>query len=103
MFSVLRVFLGKWLPGRKYSFSTTTNGSVRAMVPVGVYERVMPMDILPAPLLRSLLIANPERAEELGALELIEEDLALCSFVSPEKAEFGMLLREVLTTLEKEG
>ena len=102
-FSVLRVFLGKWLPGRKYSFTTTTNGSVRAMVPLGVYERVMPMDILPAPLLRSLLIANPERAEELGALELIEEDLALCSFVSPEKAEFGALLREVLTTLEKEG
>lgn len=102
-FSVLRVFLGKWLPGRKYSFTTTTNGSVRAMVPVGVYERVMPMDILPAPLLRSLLIANPERAEELGALELIEEDLALCSFASPEKAEFGALLRNVLTTLEKEG
>lgn len=102
-FSVLRVFLGKWLPGRNYSFTTTTNGSVRAMVPVGVYEKVMPMDILPAPLLRSLLIANPERAEELGALELIEEDLALCSFVSPEKAEYGTLLREVLTTLEKEG
>ena len=102
-FSVLRVFLGKWLPARTYRFTTTTNGSVRAMVPVGVYEKVMPMDILPAPLLRSLLIANPERAEELGALELIEEDLALCSFVSPEKAEFGQLLRDVLTTREKEG
>lgn len=103
VFSVTRVFLANWLPGRRYGFTTTTNGSVRAMVPVGMYEKVMPMDILPAPLLRSLLIANPERAEELGALELIEEDLALCSFVSPEKAEFGALLREVLTTLEKEG
>lgn len=103
VFSVTRVYLAKWLPGRKYGFTTTTNGSVRAMVPLGMYEKVMPMDILPAPLLRSLLIANPERAEELGALELIEEDLALCSFVSPEKAEFGALLREVLTTLEKEG
>ena len=103
-YSVLRVFLGKWLPWRsKYRFTTTMNGSVRAMVPVGVYEKVMPMDILPAPLLRSLLIANPERAEQLGALELIEEDLALCSFVSPEKAEFGALLRDVLTTIEKEG
>ena len=102
-FSVLRVFLSSWLPGSKYTFTTTTNGSVRAMVPVGVYEKVMPMDILPAPLLRSLLIPDPERAEELGALELIEEDLALCSFVSPEKAEFGALLRDVLTTIEKEG
>ncbi len=102
-FSLLRTFLGKWIPRSKYRFTTTTNGSVRAMVPVGVYERVMPMDILPAPLLRSLLAANPERAEELGALELLEEDLGLCSFVSPEKAEYGELLREVLTTLEKEG
>lgn len=102
-FSVMRVFLGKWLPWSTYRFTTTTNGSVRAMVPVGVYEKVMPLNILPAPLLRSLLIANPERAEELGALELLEEDLALCSFVSPEKAEFGALLRSMLTTLEKEG
>ncbi len=102
-FSVLRVFLSKWLPSRKYSFTTTTNGSVRAMVPVGVYEKIMPMDILPAPLLRCLLIANPERAEELGVLELIEEDLALCSFVSPEKAEYGALLRKVLNIIEKEG
>ena len=102
-FSVLRLFLGKWLPGSKYSFTTAAHGSVRAMVPVGVYEKVLPMDLLPAPLLRSLLIANPERAEELGALELIEEDLALCSFVSPEKVEYGALLRGVLTTLEKEG
>ncbi len=102
-FSVMRLFLSSWIPGRRYSFTTTTNGSVRAMVPVGAYEKIMPMDILPAPLLRSLLIPNPERAEELGALELIEEDLALCSFVSPEKAEFGSLLRNILTTLEKEG
>ena len=102
-FSVMRLFLSSWLPLNRYSFSTTTNGSVRAMVPVGTYEKVMAMDILPAPLLRSLLMPNPERAEELGALELIEEDLALCSFVSPEKAEFGPLLRDVLATLEKEG
>ncbi len=102
-FSVMRVFLSRWLPVSNYRFTTSTNGSVRAMVPVGAYEKVMPMNILPAPLLRSLLIANPDRAEELGALELLEDDLALCSFVSPEKAEFGALLRNVLTTLEKEG
>lgn len=102
-FSVLNLFLAKWLPRRKFAFTTSTNGSRRAMVPVGVYERIMPMDILPAPLLRALLMGNAQRAEELGALELLEEDLALCSFVSPEKADYGPLLRDVLTTLEKEG
>ncbi len=102
-FSVLNLFLSKWLPRRDFAFTTTTHGSERAMVPVGTYERVMPLDILPAPLLRALLMPNPERAEELGVLELIEEDLALCSFASPEKADFGRLLRGVLNTLEKEG
>lgn len=102
-FSVLNLFLAKWLPRRDFAFTTTTHGSERAMVPVGTYERVMPLDILPAPLLRALLMPNPERAEELGALELLEEDLALCSFASPEKADFGRLLRGVLSTLEKEG
>ena len=73
------------------------------MVPIGVYERVMPLDILPTFLLRSLVVGDTEKAEELGCLELAEEDLALCSFVCPGKVEYGPLLRNVLTTIEKEG
>ena len=68
-----------------------------------MYERVMPLDILPTFLLRALLVADLERAEELGCLELDEEDLALCSFVCPGKVEYGPLLRHVLTIIEKEG
>ena len=49
------------------------------MVPIGMYERVMPMDILPTFLLRSLIVKDIERAEQLGCLELDEEDLALCT------------------------
>ena len=103
IYSVLNLFFSKLLPGKKFAFTTSANGSCRAMVPVGIYERILPMSILPAPLLRALLQSNVERAEQLGALELIEEDLALCSFVSPEKASFGLLLRDVLIVLEKEG
>ncbi len=73
------------------------------MVPIGMYERVMPLDILPTFLLRSLLVGDVEKAEELGCLELDEEDLALCSFVCPGKMEYGPLLRQVLTVIEKEG
>ena len=73
------------------------------MVPIGVYERVMPLDILPTFLLRSLVLGDTEKAEKLGCLELAEEDLALCSFVCPGKVEYGPLLRNVLTTIEKEG
>ena len=83
--------------------TTTTNGSHRAMVPIGVFERVMPLDVMPTFLLRSLLVGDVERAEELGCLELHEEDLALCSFVSPGKEDYGVALRNVLTDIWQEG
>ena len=73
------------------------------MVPIGMYERVMPLDIYPTFLLRSLLVGDTDRAIQLGALELDEEDLALCTFVDPGKADFGAVLRKNLTEIEKEG
>ncbi len=102
-FSVTKVYASSLLPRKKFTLTTTTHGSDRAMIPLGTYERVFPLD-LPAPfLLRSLLVADVERAELLGALELDEEDLALCSFVCPGKHEYGPHLREVLTMIQKEG
>ena len=102
-FSTVRAFASGLMPKKKFSMTTTTNGSARAMVPIGMYERVMPMDILPTFLLRSLLVGDLERAEQLGCLELDEEDLALCTFVCPGKMEYGPVLREILTEIEKEG
>ena len=86
-----------------FSFTTTTNGSPRAMVPVGSYEKVMPLDILPTQLLRALIVRDIEMAEKLGALELDEEDLALCTYVCPGKYEYGPILRDNLTRIEQEG
>jgi len=103
LFSITRVFLSKLFPGKKFSFTTSTNGSRRAMVPIGMYEQVMPLDIIPTFLLRALVMEDLERAEALGCLELDEEDLALCTFVCPGKTEYGPYLRKVLTTMEKEG
>jgi len=79
--SVMGIYLSGLLKGRKFDYSTTTFGSERAMVPVGNYERVMPLDILPTQLLRALIVGDIEMAQNLGALELDEEDLALCSYV----------------------
>jgi Na+-transporting NADH:ubiquinone oxidoreductase subunit A len=83
--------------------TTTTNGGARAMVPIGSYERVMPMDIMATHLLRSLITGDAQDAVALGALELDEEDLALATFVCPGKTEYGPLLRRVLDQVEKEG
>ena len=102
-FSTVPIYLSSLLPKKLFSFTTTTNGSPRAMVPIGMYERVMPMDILPTFLLRALAVGDIEQAEKLGALELDEEDLALCSFVCPGKTDYGPLLRKNLEMIEKEG
>jgi Na+-transporting NADH:ubiquinone oxidoreductase subunit A len=89
--------------GRKLAFSSSAEGDRRAMVPIGSYEKVMPLDINPPYFLRSLIVGDSEKALDLGCLELNEEDLALCTFVCPGKYDYGPLLRNVLTHIEKEG
>ncbi len=102
-FSISRTFLSTFNKSKKYDFTTTTNGSARAMVPFGYFERVMPMDLMPTHLLRALVIGDLEQAEQLGCLELDEEDLALCSFVCAGKIDYGFHLRKTLEAIEKEG
>lgn len=87
----------------KFPFGTNLNGSPRAMVPLGSYERVIPMDILPTQLLRAILVKDTDQAQKLGVLELAEEDLALCSFICHSKYEYGEALRATLDKIEKEG
>ncbi|MEQ5195947.1 Na(+)-translocating NADH-quinone reductase subunit A [Klebsiella sp. CTHL.F3a] len=102
-FSITRTTLGHFMKRKLFNFSTNTNGGERAMVPIGNYERVMPLDILPTMLLRDLLAGDTDSAQALGCLELDEEDLALCTYVCPGKYEYGPALRSVLTQIEQEG
>lgn len=101
--SVLNIFISKLWPSKLLAMDTSTNGSPRAMVPVGNYEAVMPLDILATQLLRYLIVGDTEMAQKLGALELDEEDLALCSYVCAGKYEYGPILRDNLERIEKEG
>jgi Na+-transporting NADH:ubiquinone oxidoreductase subunit A len=102
-FSVVNTHLSKLIPGKRFPMTTSTYGSIRNIVPIGVYEKVMPMDLMTTQLLKSLLMRDVETAEKLGCLELDEEDLALSTFVCPGKNDYGPFLRDVLTTIEKEG
>ncbi|MEJ6654747.1 MAG: Na(+)-translocating NADH-quinone reductase subunit A [Pseudomonas sp.] len=101
--SILNIFVSKLAPSKLFNFTTSTNGSPRAMIPVGNYEEIMPLDILPTQLLRYLIVGDTEMAQKLGCLELDEEDLALCSYVCAGKYEYGPILRDNLTRIEKEG
>ena len=96
-FSVSKAFASALSKAQqKIPFTTSTEGSVRAVVPIGMYEKVMPLDLVITPLVKSLLVQDTETASTLGCLELDEEDLALCTFVCPGKNEYGPLTKTKL-------
>jgi len=103
LFSVKNIFASAFTGYKKLRIDTALNGALRPMVPVGTYEKVMPLDILPTHLLRALITRDIETSEKLGCLELSEEDLSLCTFVCPGKIDYAPIIRDVLTTIEKEG
>ena len=100
--SALPLFISS-LTKKLFNMTSSTNGSERAMVPVGGYEDVTAMDILPVQLLRSLIVGDTEMAQKLGCLELDEEDVGLYTYVCVGKYEYGGILRDNLTRIEKEG
>jgi len=101
--SIKNVFLSKLSSAKKFDFTANRNGGERAMVPVGSYEEITSLDILPTQLLRAILVGDTEIAIALGALELVEEDLALYTYACPGKYEYGPTLRDNLTTIELDG
>ena len=88
---------------KRFKYDTDTNGSLRAIVPTGQYESVLPHDVLATQLIKALASGDLESAEKLGVLELAEEDLALCQVVDHSKVAITDMLRDMLITIEKEG
>lgn len=101
-YSRTRAYLGRFLK-KPLPFTTSMQGSPRPIVPFGIYDEVMPLDILPTLLLKALIIKDTDTAVQLGALELAEEDVALLTYVDPGKHDFGAILRENLEQIEEEG
>lgn len=103
--SITNVFAQKWLgaPDGGFRFTTSTEGSHRAIVPIGNYEKVTPLDIEPAAFLKALCIGDMDSVQMLGGLELDEEDLGLLSYVCASKNDYGPMLRAALTSIELEG
>jgi Na+-transporting NADH:ubiquinone oxidoreductase subunit A len=102
-YSALRAYSAHLLHKGDFAMTSSQNGSPRAMVSIGSFERIMPLDILPTVLLKALLVVDTESAQKLGCLELDEEDLALCSFVCNGKYNYGPHLRKTLDEIEANG
>ena len=101
--SASRSFLSRFLPGIRPRIDTNRNGSVRPYVATGIYEKVLPMDIHPVHLIKSILAADIEEMEGLGIYEVAEEDLALCEYICPSKTNMQEILRRGIDLMIKEG
>lgn len=91
--------LGFLNSNKEFVVDTNTKGELRAFVQTGVFERVLPMDILPGYLIKAIMAEDFDDMEALGIYEVIEEDLALCEFVDVSKNDIQSILREGLDLL----
>ncbi len=103
-FSISHSFPTWLMPGKEYRLDTNLKGGVRPFVLTGDYEKVLPMDIYPMQLLKSIIVKDIEKMEALGIYEVSEEDFALCEFVCASKVEIQSIIREgidlMITELE---
>jgi Na+-transporting NADH:ubiquinone oxidoreductase subunit A len=101
-FSLSRSYFSWLMPSKKYSLDSNLNGGERAFVVTGVYEKVLPMDILPMYLLKAILAEDIDKMEQLGIYEVVEEDFALCEFVCPSKTEIQDIISQGINLMIKE-
>ncbi|MFK7845365.1 MAG: Na(+)-translocating NADH-quinone reductase subunit A [Rhodothermales bacterium] len=101
--SLSRTFPSFLFPNREYHVNSNNHGEERAYVMTGQYEKVMPMDVLPQHLIKSILYEDFDQMEGLGIYEVVEEDLALCEFVCTSKQPVQKILRDGLDLVRLEG
>ncbi len=97
--TVSKTFFGGFMPSRTVKADTNTHGEKRAFVVSGQYEDMLPMDIYPQYLLKSIIVGDFEKMEGLGIYEVVEEDLALCEFACTSKQPLQNILRQGLTEM----
>ncbi|HBT77939.1 MAG TPA: NADH:ubiquinone reductase (Na(+)-transporting) subunit A [Planctomycetaceae bacterium] len=101
-FSISPLLASTWLCVKRFNMNTSMMGGHRAVFPVRQLDDVMPLDIMPIFLAKALEMGDLEQSEQLGMLELDEEDLALCTFVDPGKNDYCANLRIMLDRMHKE-
>lgn len=101
-FSLSRSYFSWLMPGKRYHLNTNNNGEDRPFVVTGQYEDVLPMDIYPVQLVKSIITNDIEKMEVLGIYEIAPEDMALCEFACTSKIEVQKIVREGLDIAMKE-
>ena len=101
-YSVSHSFFTWMCKKKEYALDTNVHGGVRAIVVSGEYDKVLPMDILPEFLIKSILVEDIDKMEQLGIYEVVEEDVALCEFVCTSKLKLQAIVRDGINLMIKE-
>ena len=101
-YSASKTFLSSLFPKKEYELTANLHGGERAFVMSGQYEKYLPMDILPVYLLKSILVNDLDKMEQLGIYEVVEEDMALCEFACTSKIMVQDILRKGINIMMKE-
>jgi Na+-transporting NADH:ubiquinone oxidoreductase subunit A len=103
-YTASRAYLSAFFPFKKQiAFNTLLHGEERAFVDPNVYDRVMPLKIPTALLVKAVIAGDFERAEEFGLLEVAPEDFALPTFVCPSKIEMVEIIENGLQRFSAES
>ncbi len=73
------------------------------LVPNNAMDQALPAKVLAVPMMRALSVGDAQAAKRLGALDLVEEDVATLNHVCTSGADYRQLLRAVLDELAEEA
>jgi Na+-transporting NADH:ubiquinone oxidoreductase subunit A len=102
-YSLSRTFLSSLFSKSPTHFDTRINGSRRTIIPFGRWEAMLPMDLMPDIIVKSIIARDIEDMEKYGIYECDYEDFALCAYACQSKVEVSKIIKEGLSLIEKEG
>jgi len=102
-YSLSRTFLSSLFMKPQTNFDTRINGSRRAIIPFGRWEAMLPMDLMPDIIVKSIIAKDVEDMEKYGIYECDHEDFALCAYACQSKVEVSKIIKEGLDLIESEG
>ena len=101
-YSLSNTFLSKFSLNNNSFLTTKKNGSIRSIIPMGSWDKVLPMEILPEFLIKNILAKDIDMIEKLGIYECSPEDFALCAFACQSKVEVSSIIQDGLDLVEAE-
>ena len=102
-FTMSKTFASSFLGYSQSKINTKINGSVRTIIPMGNWDKYLPMNIMPEFLVKSILSEDVEMMEKLGIYEVSPEDFSLCAVACQSKVEVSQIIQQGLDLMEKEG